>query len=78
MEYLSRLDSAFIWPTPTSGFLGGIALNTGEVITLCEHTGYDCVIIETVGIGQSEVAIDEVADFCMYIVPPGAGDDLQA
>lgn len=51
MEELSRQDSAFIRPSPTSGFLGGIALNTSEVITLCEHAGYDCVLIETVGIG---------------------------
>jgi LAO/AO transport system kinase len=76
MEELSRQDSAFIRPSPTSGFLGGINLNTSEVITLCEHIGYDVIIVETVGIGQSEVAIDEVTDFCIYIIPPGAGDDL--
>jgi len=51
MEELSRQDKAYIRPSPTSGFLGGIALNTSEVISLCEHAGYDTVIIETVGVG---------------------------
>ena len=64
-------------PSPTKGILGGVALNTGEVQLLCEHAGFDAVIIETVGVGQSEIEIDHVVDFVVYVVPPGSGDGLQ-
>jgi LAO/AO transport system kinase len=51
-------------------------LNTGEVQLLCEHVGFDAVLVETVGVGQSEIGIDEVVDFVVYVVPPGSGDGL--
>ena len=54
-----------------------MALNTGEVQLLCEHAGFDVTIIETVGVGQSEIEIDHVVDFVIYVVPPGSGDGLQ-
>ena len=57
--------------------LGGVALNTSEVEILCEHVGFDVVLVETVGVGQSEIEIDNVVDFVSFIVPPGSGDSLQ-
>ena len=77
MDELSLESNAFVRPSPTRGVLGGVALNTSEVQVLCEHTGYDAVIIETVGVGQSEIDINQVADFIVYVVPPGSGDGLQ-
>lgn len=68
---------AYVRPSPTRGILGGIALNTGEVQQLCQHVGYDVIITETVGVGQSEIEIDQVSDFVVYVVPPGSGDGLQ-
>lgn len=77
MDHLSLEPNAFVRPSPTRGILGGVALNTGEVQLLCEHSGYDAVIIETVGVGQSEIEINSVVDFVVYVVPPGSGDGLQ-
>mmetsp|Transcript_32905 Transcript_32905/g.40691 ORF Transcript_32905/g.40691 Transcript_32905/m.40691 type:complete len:146 (+) Transcript_32905:214-651(+) len=76
MDHLSQERDAFVRPSPTKGILGGVALNTGEVQLLCEHAGFDAVIIETVGVGQSEIEIDHVVDFVVYVVPPGSGDGL--
>lgn len=67
MDFLSHHPRAFVRPSPTSGKLGGIAQHTNEVITLCEAAGYDIVIVETVGLGQSEVLIDEVVDFVIVL-----------
>lgn len=77
MEQLALEDSAFVRPSPTRGVLGGVALNTGEVQSLCEHVGYEAVLIETVGVGQSEIEIDHNVDFVVFVVPPGSGDGLQ-
>eukprot|EP00347_Sterkiella_histriomuscorum_P017846 403347749 len=77
MEKLSFVENAFIRPSPTRGMLGGLALNTGDVQQLCERTGYDAIVVETVGVGQSEIEIENVADFVVYVVPPGSGDGLQ-
>lgn len=78
MDMLSREDNAYIRASPTSGVLGGIAEHTSDVITLCEAASYDTVIIESVGIGQSEVDIDRAVDMLILIIPPGGGDGLQA
>ena len=77
MERLAFVDNAYVRPSPTRGILGGIALNTGDVQQLCERVGYDAIIVETVGVGQSEIEIDNVVDFVVYVVPPGSGDGLQ-
>jgi len=77
MDLLSTLDAAYVRPSPTRGVLGGVALNTSEVQKLCEHVGYDVILIETVGVGQSEITIDNVVDCVVFIVPPGSGDSLQ-
>lgn len=77
MEELSCNENAYVRPSPTRGVLGGIALNTSEVQLLCEHVGYDVILVETVGVGQSEIAIDNVVDFVVFVVPPGSGDGLQ-
>lgn len=77
MEVLSQIDNAYIRPSPTRGVLGGVALNTGEVERLCERVGYDAILVETVGVGQSEIEIDNVVDFVVYVIPPGSGDALQ-
>lgn len=77
MDELSINDNAFVRPSPTRGILGGVALNTSEVQKLCEHVGYDVILTETVGVGQSEIAIDHVVDCVVFIVPPGSGDSLQ-
>jgi LAO/AO transport system kinase len=77
MEFLSVEPNAYVRPSPTRGVLGGVALNTSEVQMLCEHAGADCVITETVGVGQSEIEINYLADFVVFVVPPGSGDGLQ-
>lgn len=77
MDLLSHDPSAFVRPSPTSGKLGGIAAHTNDVITLCECANYNIVIVETVGLGQSEILIDEVVDFVIMLTPPQMGDDLQ-
>ena len=77
MEKLSREKNAFIRPSPSNLTLGGVTSKTREVILLCEMAGYDIVIVETVGVGQSEIAVSEMTDvFCLLITPAG-GDELQ-
>ena len=76
MDELSIEENAFVRPSPTRGVLGGVALNTSEVQLLCEHVGYDVILVETVGVGQSEIEIDNVVDFVVFVVPPGSGDSL--
>lgn len=76
MEQLAVVENAYVRPSPTRGVLGGVALNTGEVLRLCERVGYDAIIVETVGVGQSEIEIDNVVDFVVYVIPPGSGDGL--
>jgi len=77
MEKLSRLDNSFIRPSPSSGVLGGVARKTRETIIACEAAGYDVILIETVGVGQSEVTVRSIVDFFLLLQITGAGDDLQ-
>jgi len=77
MEQLSHYREAFIRPSPASGSLGGVARKTREAIILCEAAGYDTIIIETVGVGQSETAVHSMTDFFLLLLLPGAGDELQ-
>lgn len=77
METLARREEAFIRPSPSGGTLGGVARRTRESLLLCEAAGYDVVIVETVGVGQSETAVAEMTDiFCLMLLP-GGGDELQ-
>jgi LAO/AO transport system kinase len=78
MERLSMSDAAFIRPTPSSGALGGVAERTRETILLCEAAGFDVVLVETVGVGQSEIAAAGMTDLFVLLQQPNAGDDLQA
>ncbi|MEO7336580.1 MAG: methylmalonyl Co-A mutase-associated GTPase MeaB [Caldimonas sp.] len=78
MEMLSVDEAAFIRPSPTSGTLGGVAEKTRETILICEAAGYDVVIVETVGVGQSETAVAGMTDMFVLMQLPNAGDDLQA
>ncbi len=78
MEKLSVNDAAFIRPTPTAGALGGVAERTREALLLCEAAGFDVVIVETVGVGQSETAVAGMTDLFVLLQLPNAGDDLQA
>ena len=78
MERLSVHDSAFIRPSPSSGTLGGVAEKTREALLVCEAAGYDVVIVETVGVGQSETAVANMTDIFVLMQLPNAGDDLQA
>lgn len=77
MEQLSRNPRAFIRPSPTAGKLGGVHRKTRESMLLCEAAGFDVILIETVGVGQSEVIIRDMVDFFMLLVLTGAGDELQ-
>lgn len=77
MEGLSRAANAFIRPTPSSGMLGGVARRTRETILLCEAAGYDLVLVETVGVGQSELDVDGMTDLNVLLTIAGAGDELQ-
>ncbi|WHX99221.1 methylmalonyl Co-A mutase-associated GTPase MeaB [Neobacillus sp. DY30] len=77
MEKLSRNPKAFIRPSPTAGKLGGVHRKTREAMLICEAAGFDVILIETVGVGQSEVIIREMVDFFMLLVLTGAGDELQ-
>jgi LAO/AO transport system kinase len=77
MEKLSRLDASFIRPSPSAGVLGGVARKTRETIITCEAAGYDIILIETVGVGQSEVTVRSLVDFFLLLQITGAGDDLQ-
>ena len=78
MERLARDPSAFIRPSPSGGTLGGVAHKTREALALCEAAGYDVVIVETVGVGQSETAVAGMTDCFVLLALPNAGDDLQA
>ena len=77
MARLSASDRAFIRPSPSSGTLGGVAAKTREAMLLCEAAGFDVVLVETVGIGQSETAVCDMTDFFLALMLPGAGDELQ-
>ena len=77
MGELTRSDSAFVRPSPTAGTLGGVARRTREAMLLCEAAGFDVVMVETVGVGQSEVAVAGMVDLFAVLVAPGAGDELQ-
>ncbi|CAB1327263.1 unnamed protein product [Coregonus sp. 'balchen'] len=77
MTELSRDMSAFIRPSPTSGTLGGVTRTTNEAIVLCEGGGYDIVLVETVGVGQSEFAVADMVDMFVLLIPPAGGDELQ-
>ncbi len=77
MEELSRHPSAFIRPSPAGNSLGGVARRTRECVLICEAAGFDVVIVETVGVGQSETAVAEMCDLFMLLLAPAAGDELQ-
>ena len=78
MEHLSVHEKAYIRPSPSSGTLGGVAEKTREAMLVCEAAGYDIVIVETVGVGQSETAVANMTDMFVLMQLPNAGDDLQA
>jgi LAO/AO transport system kinase len=78
MEKLSVHERAYIRPSPSSGTLGGVAEKTREAMLVCEAAGYDIVIVETVGVGQSETAVSGMTDMFVLLQLPNAGDDLQA
>jgi len=78
MEMLSVHESAYIRPSPSSGTLGGVAEKTREAMLVCEAAGYDVVMVETVGVGQSETAVANMTDMFVLMQLPNAGDDLQA
>ncbi len=77
MEELSSDKNAFIRPSPSSGSLGGVAQKTRESISLCEAAGFDIILVETVGVGQSEIAVHSMVDFFLLLMLSGAGDELQ-
>ncbi|MDI6749678.1 MAG: methylmalonyl Co-A mutase-associated GTPase MeaB [Pseudomonadota bacterium] len=78
MERLSQNEAAFIRPSPAAGALGGVAAKTREAMLLCEAAGFDVVIVETVGVGQSETEVAGMTDVFVLLQLPNAGDDLQA
>lgn len=77
MHELAADENAFIRPSPSSGILGGVANKTRESIILCEAAGFDIILIETVGVGQSETTVSNLADFFLLLMLAGAGDELQ-
>ncbi len=77
MARLATDANAFIRPSPASGTLGGVAAKTRETMLLCEAAGYDVVLVETIGVGQSETAVADMTDFFLLLMLPGAGDELQ-
>ena len=77
MGTLSRRPEAFIRPSPAGGTLGGVARKSRETMLMCEAAGYDIILIETVGVGQSETTVRSMVDFFMFVVLTGAGDELQ-
>lgn len=77
MEQLSRVPSAFIRPSPSQTHLGGVARRTREAVALCEAAGFDVVLIETVGVGQSETVVAELCDLFILLLAPAGGDELQ-
>jgi LAO/AO transport system kinase len=77
MERLCQLPAAFIRPTPSGTSLGGVARRTRETMLLCEAAGFDTILVETVGVGQTEIALRSLVDFFLLLLLPGAGDELQ-
>jgi LAO/AO transport system kinase len=77
MERLAQEERAFIRPSPSGGSLGGVANRTREAMLVCEAAGFDVILVETVGIGQSEIAVRSMVDFFLVLLQPGAGDELQ-
>jgi len=77
MARLAIDPNAFVRPSPSSGTLGGVAAKTRETMLLCEAAGFDVILVETVGIGQSETAVADMTDFFLALMLPGAGDELQ-
>jgi LAO/AO transport system kinase len=77
MERLARDPKAFIRPSPSGGSMGGVAHKTREAMLLCEAAGFDVIMIETVGVGQSEIAVGSMVDFFLLLTITGAGDELQ-
>jgi LAO/AO transport system kinase len=77
MARLANDANAFIRPSPASGTLGGVAARTRETMLLCEAAAYDVVLVETIGVGQSEIAVADMTDFFLLLMLPGAGDELQ-
>lgn len=77
MQNLSREPNCFIRPSPSKGTLGGVTRKSRETMLLCEAAGYDVILVETVGVGQSETTVRDMVDFFMLVVLTGAGDDLQ-
>jgi LAO/AO transport system kinase len=77
METLSRRDDVFIRPSPAGGTLGGVTRRTRESMLICEAAGFDVIIVETVGVGQSETAVADMTDMFMLMLLPGGGDELQ-
>jgi LAO/AO transport system kinase len=77
MEKLCQLPSVFIRPSPADGNLGGVARRTRESMLLCEAAGFDTILVETVGVGQTEIALRSMVDFFLLLLLPGAGDELQ-
>ena len=77
MEELAKEENAFIRPSPSSGFLGGIANTTFETMLICEAAGFDYILIETVGVGQSEVLVSDITDVFLFLKIIGGGDELQ-
>jgi len=77
MAHLASDPNAFVRPSPSSGTLGGVAAKTRETMLICEAAGYDVVMVETVGIGQSETTVADMTDFFLVLMLPGAGDELQ-
>jgi LAO/AO transport system kinase len=78
MEHLSLHPQAFVRPSPSAGNLGGVCEKTRECMMVCEYTGYDVILVETVGVGQSEIAVANMTDVFLLLQLPNAGDDLQA
>jgi len=77
MEQLARRPQAFIRPSPTGGVLGGVARKTRESMLVCEAAGFDVILVETVGTGQSEITVRSMVDFFLLVLIPGGGDELQ-
>ncbi|WP_260287201.1 methylmalonyl Co-A mutase-associated GTPase MeaB [Peribacillus aracenensis] len=77
MEQLSRHQHAYVRPSPSSGTLGGVTRKSRETLLVCEAAGYDVIIVETVGVGQSEITVRSMVDFFLVIMLTGAGDELQ-
>ncbi|MBE2279935.1 MAG: methylmalonyl Co-A mutase-associated GTPase MeaB [Ignavibacteriaceae bacterium] len=77
MEELSKENNAFIRPSPSGGSLGGVTKKTRETMLICEAAGFDYIIVETVGVGQSEITVRSMVDFFALVLIPGGGDELQ-